>query len=80
MTARRWTMPSSIIPEKLALAAREAAAALSMSERTLWAHTVPRGSIPALRVGSRVLYPVDGLKSWLAAQTGAVEQKGGDHE
>jgi excisionase family DNA binding protein len=51
--------------EKLLLSAREAAKVLSISERTLWSQTEPRGKIPVVRMGSRVLYPVDALRQWI---------------
>jgi hypothetical protein len=49
----------------LALSPREAAKSLSISERTLWASTQPRGPIPSIKLGNRVLYPVAGLQEWL---------------
>lgn len=36
--------------------ARETAAGVSISEKTLWNYTEPRGPIPCYRLGSRVLY------------------------
>jgi hypothetical protein len=60
-------MQSSIISDKLLLAAREAARALSISERTLWSMTVPRGPIPCARMGTRVLYSVSALQKWIDA-------------
>ena len=62
---------STDVPDKLLLSAREAAAALSISERTLWAHSQPRGDIPVVRLGGRVLYPVDGLRDFVERQKGA---------
>lgn len=56
-------------PERLLLSARAAAKALSLSERTLWACTAPRGPIPCLRAGKRVLYPVERLRAWIDAAT-----------
>lgn len=53
----------------LALRPREAAKVLSISERTLWTLT-NRREIPHLRLGRAILYPVDGLRSWLAGQSG----------
>lgn len=50
----------------LLLRQREAARMLSMSERGLWNHTVPRGEIPAIRIGRCVLYPVPELKRIIA--------------
>jgi len=51
----------------LALRAREAAAALAISERLLWEKT-NRGEIPCTRIGRCVVYPVDVLREWLAQQ------------
>ncbi len=54
----------------LALRPRQAATMLSISERTLWALTAPRGPIPCTRVGGRggiVLYRVADLDDWLRA-------------
>lgn len=43
---------------------REAAAALGVSERTLWDWT-QRGDVPHVRRGKAILYPVDALRRWL---------------
>ena len=51
----------------LALRPREAAKSLGVSPRWLWERT-KRGDIPHVRVGRAVLYPVDGLRDWLARQ------------
>ncbi|MDY0171213.1 MAG: helix-turn-helix domain-containing protein [Thermoguttaceae bacterium] len=56
-------MPSSA-PVKLLLSAREAAAALSISESGLWNHTKPRGAcIPAVKLGHRRMYRVADLEA-----------------
>ena len=55
---------------RLLLDVREAAAALSISARTLWSLTSPRGPIPVLKLGTRTLYPVDALRKWIADQAG----------
>lgn len=55
-------------PVALLLTPRLAAAALSVSERTLWAMTHPRGPIPAVRLGRSVRYSVADLERWIAAQ------------
>jgi hypothetical protein len=55
-------------PEKLLLPAREAAAALSISEKTLWNNTEPRGPIKCTRIGRRVLYNLDQLRELAAAR------------
>lgn len=58
-------------PDSLSLSPREAARALGISERTLRRRTQPDGPIPVVRLGSRVLYPVDALREWLANATEA---------
>jgi hypothetical protein len=58
--------------EPLLLTAREAAAALRISTKTLWNLTQPRGTIPALRIGPgerSVRYSVDSLRRWIAEQS-----------
>ena len=48
----------------LAMRPRQAAKALGISERLLWEHT-DRGTIPHIRLGKAVLYPVASLRRWL---------------
>jgi excisionase family DNA binding protein len=61
----------------LALRPRAAAAALGISERTLWAWT-QSGGVPHLRIGKAILYPVDGLRRWLDGQsTSSAKTEGG---
>jgi hypothetical protein len=61
----------------LLIPSRDAARMLSVSERTLFAMTAPRGPIVAVRIGRtesknpRVLYSVETLKAWIASQTGS---------
>lgn len=62
------------LPGKLLLSAREAAEALSVCEKTLWSHTVPRGAIRCVRIGSRVLYDPLDLKAWIDQRKGGAEQ------
>ncbi len=61
----------------LSLRPREAAAALGVSERTLWGWT-QRGDVPHIRRGKTILYPVDMLRKWLEEQAQAC--KGATHE
>lgn len=63
----------------LALRARDAAAALSVSERTLWTWAND-GVAPHIRLGGTVLFPVDELRRWLTQQTAASAVEGGGHE
>ena len=57
--------------ERLLLKPREAAARLSISERQLWAHTQPRGPIPATRIGSCVRYSPEALLAFIVKQIAA---------
>ena len=51
----------------LAMRPREAAKALGISERLLWEWT-DRGVVPHVRMGKRIMYPVDSLRDWLRRQ------------
>ena len=61
--------------DALLIPARDAARMLSVSERTLFSMTAPRGPIVSVRIGRadsgnpRVLYSVERLREWIAAQT-----------
>lgn len=59
-----------IVSDRLALRPKEAARALGIGQRKLWALTQPRGPIPCVRVGVCVLYPVAALEAWLTKQGG----------
>ena len=52
-------------PPTLAVRATAAAQMLGISERLLATQT-KNGDIPHVRVGRAVVYPVDGLRDWLA--------------
>jgi len=56
----------------LLLTAKEAAAALRISPKSLWANSQPRGDIPVVRIGRSVRYSVASLQQWIAAQEAAV--------
>lgn len=49
---------------RLALRPRECAISLGMSEKALFDRTFPRGDIPAVKVGSRVVYFVHQIQAW----------------
>ena len=51
----------------LAMRPREAAKALGISERLLWEWT-DKGIVPHVRLGKRIVYPVDVLREWLRQQ------------
>lgn len=54
--------------EPLALRPKDAAAALGISERLLYAWSHGRG-LPVVRIDRTVLYPVAGLRKWLEANS-----------
>jgi excisionase family DNA binding protein len=53
---------------QLLLTRKQAAAALSVGERTLWAITWPRGPIRSVRIGRSVRYSADALRAWIESQ------------
>ena len=52
-------------PPRLALKPDEAAASLGISPKSLYNRSQPRGPIPCLRIGTRVLYPTHLLRKWM---------------
>jgi hypothetical protein len=54
---------------KILMSANEASKSMSISPRTLWSLTAPRGPIVAVRVGTRVLYNPSTLQAWIDTQT-----------
>jgi len=60
--------------EPLLLTARQAARALSISERTLATYT-KSGLLPVVRIGHSVRYSPEALRDWIVRAT---EQKCGD--
>jgi hypothetical protein len=60
--------------ERLLLTPRQAATALSVSERTLWARSFPRGPIPVVKIpGTRAIrYSLAALQEFIeSAQEGS---------
>jgi excisionase family DNA binding protein len=62
-----FTKPSTG-SEPLLVGVEEAARLLNVCSRTLWTLT-QSGNLPHLRIGRRVLYPVEGLRRWIADRT-----------
>ena len=52
-------------PTKLLISARQAAADLSICEKTLWSMTAPRGPIPVVKIGRRRLYDPNDLARFI---------------
>lgn len=72
----RTNIPTT--PDPLALRLKDAARAMGIGQRKLWALTQPRGPIPAVKIGTCVVYPVDGLRKWLADEAAkAASHEGG---
>jgi len=59
-----WRTLRKPVTPQLLLSPREAARALSICERTLYALT-KAGEIPAVRIGRAVRYSMDDLKDWI---------------
>jgi hypothetical protein len=78
MSSTSLTHPAPISADVLLIPSRDAARMLSVSERTLFAMTAPRGPIGAVKIGRaesknpRVLYSVEMLKAWIASKTASV--------
>lgn len=64
--ARKSEEPQKV--ERLAVNAVEAAEMLGISERTLWKWTREK-RVPSVKIGRRVLYPVDGLRRLVSENT-----------
>lgn len=58
--------------DRLAYSVAEAAEVLGISRPTLYT-LLHRSDFPAFRIGGRVLVSVDGLRLWVATQTGATD-------
>jgi hypothetical protein len=67
-------------PAPLAFRPREAAQALGLSERSLWALTAPRGPIPAAKIGRSVLYRLCDLERWLASEAAKTAPTTNQHD
>lgn len=52
-------------PGKLLLTPREAADTLSVSEKSLWSLTTPRGPIKCVRLGRSVRYSITTLREFI---------------
>ena len=59
-------MTTIIATEKLLVSAREAAAMLSISTRSLWTIT-NMGTIPSIRIGRAVRYSITDLRDYIDA-------------
>ena len=60
------------VEEKSLWSVRDCAARLGISERTLHTITTPRGTLPSVKIGTRVLYRPEAVESWLKEQEAEV--------
>ena len=60
-------------PYKALMDARDAAAYLSISTRTLWTYT-QGGTIPVVRIGRSVRYSLRTLDKWIASQAATTDR------
>lgn len=68
MTNPPITSPGGVMSDRLALRPKDAAKALGIGQRLLWTLT-HNGEIPHARMGAKaIVYPIDGLRAWLAEQ------------
>jgi excisionase family DNA binding protein len=56
-------------PLQLLLTSKQAAAALAICERSLWA-LAKRGEIPRLKIGAAVRYDLRDLQAWIKRKKG----------
>lgn len=57
-------------PPKLLFSAREAAKALGVCQKTLWALSRPRGDLPVVKMGWRTFYDPRDLQAMIDARKG----------
>ena len=70
-------MSATETPAPLLVSTQAAAELLGISPKTLWSFTQPRGPVPCVRIGARVLYSPDRLREWLdAAQAAQGDRRG----
>jgi excisionase family DNA binding protein len=61
---------------KFLLSVAETAKALGLSRKKLWEITAPRGDLPCIRVGRRVLYSPADVVAWIERQKLQQHQEG----
>jgi|YNPBryunderm2012_1023409.scaffolds.fasta_scaffold24016_3 excisionase family DNA binding protein len=53
---------------KFLLSVAETARALNVSRKKLWEITAPRGDLPCIKIGTRVLYSPADIMAWIERQ------------
>ena len=50
------------------LSIREASELLNLCEKSVWNHAAPRGSLPVVRIGSRLLFRREDIDRWVESR------------
>ena len=50
------------------LSIREASELLNLCEKSVWNHAAPRGSLPVVRIGSRLLFRREDIDRWIESR------------
>ena len=50
------------------LSIREASELLNLCEKSVWNHCCPRGSLPCVRLGSRLLFRREDIDRWIESR------------
>lgn len=50
------------------LSIREASELLNLCEKSVWNHAAPRGTLPVVRIGSRMLFRREDLGRWIESR------------
>lgn len=68
MRSKKSRQEEKILIEKMALSVAEMAEALGIARTSAYT-LIKREGFPVVRLGQRILIPVDGLNAWLRKQT-----------
>ena len=47
---------------------RETSERLNLCEKSVWNHTAPRGTLPCVRIGSRLLFREEDIDAWIESR------------
>ena len=61
-------MSNVSVPVSALLSIREASELLNLCEKSVWNHAAPRGSLPVVRIGSRLLFRRDDIDAWVESR------------
>lgn len=66
-------METERLIDRLTVSPREAATLMGVSHQTVYSLLHRDNGIPSFKLGQRTLVPLDGLRAWIAAQTGGAD-------